>query len=708
MSVKYDDSSIDRLIGADRVRKRPEAMLGSSGIDGAKHGFEELYGNALDEHGDGYGDKFDIKRYSDGSLSLRDYGRGVPLGWNDKSTVKNWNWHVIYNDLYGGGKYNTNQKELSLIQDWRQFNAKKFRYLYAVGLNGLGGAATQYTSEYFIVKSYRGGRCTSRSFKKGMPLVNGEPFDMFSATPEQVALIPEEIEDTAEPNGTFIRWKPDPEVFSDTNITADWLLETCKDIANVCGIEINFEDESTGQEVTIPAGTLADALKDHAGSNITSEDGIYSANAFDHGTIEVEGKPFIWVCQCDLVFVFTDSEVPVSCYHNSVKKRIGVQYDAVYDAINVFMSEVCKQRGIKIDKRDYAGTITAVVSTKSNYASNRGQTKDGVDDAFIFGIIKRCLLEKLRLEYGKGNEYIEAIIQKAIEEANFRREQEALRVLAKAAVKVKREKAPIKFVSCDAYEEKRYKDVELWLTEGDSAAGEVKKARSAVYQALYPLKGKGLNVAKASIEKILSNNEIRELFAILGTGLDIHIDGEKLFDINDLKVGKIIFGTDADVDGFHIRVLLFLIFYLYAPKLIQAGIIFIAETPRFGIELNDGTMLYARDDKMRDSIVEEYGSSILRISRYKGLGELPAHILRETTVDPRTRTLVPIDCDFANQLEVDLIDALFGADKFGQRKAIVSAILGVDVTDIMEDDALELFDDEEEFDDGIEYERVEF
>ena len=194
----------------------------------------------------------------------------------------------------------------------------------------------------------------------------------------------------------------------------------------------------------------------------------------------------------------------------------------------------------------------------------------------------------------------------------------------------------------------------------------------------------------------------------MGTGLDIHIDGEKLFDINDLKVGKIIFGTDADVDGFHIRVLLFLLFYLYAPKLIQAGIIFIAETPRFGIELNDGTMLYARDDKMRDSIVEEYGSSILRISRYKGLGELPAHILRETTVDPRTRTLVPIDCDFANQLEVDLIDALFGADKFGQRKAIVSAILGVDVTDIMEDDALELFDDEEEFDDGIEYERVEF
>ena len=485
------------------------------------------------------------------------------------------------------------------------------------------------------------------------------------------------------------------------------MLETCKDIANVCGIEINFEDEATGQNVTMPAGTLSDALKDHAGDRLTSDEGIYSADAFDHGTIEVEGKPFIWVCQCDLVFGFTNSEVPVACYHNSVKKRIGVQYEAVSDAINTFMAEVCKQRGIKIDKRDYAGTITAVVSTKSNYASNRGQTKDGVDDAFIFSIIKRCMLDKLRLAYGKGNEFIEAIMQKAVEEANFRREQEALRVLAKAAVKVKREKAPDKFVSCDAYEEKRYKDVELWLTEGDSALGAVKKARSAVYQALYPLRGKGLNVAKASKEKILSNREIRELFAIIGTGLDIHIEGEKLFDIADLKVGKIIFGTDADDDGFHIRVLLFLIFYLYAPKLLLAGIIFIAETPRFGIELNDGTMLYARDDIARDKIIAEHDSSIIRVSRYKGLGEVPANILKETTVDPRTRTLVPIDCDFANQLEVDLIDALFGADKFSQRKAIVSEILGVDISDIMEDDALELFDDEE-VTDGIEYERVEF
>ena len=251
MGVNYDDSSIGQLIGADRIRTRPASMLGSSSLDGAKHGFTEIYGNSLDEHSAGFGKQLDIKYYKDASVSVRDYGRGVPLGWNNNEKIRNWNWHTIYNELYAGGKYETNQEALSKIKDWSNFDATQFSYLYSVGLNGLGAASTQYTSEYFVVKSYRDGKCTSRSFERGIPLVNGKPFDMFTATQEEIESIPEEICDTDEPNGTFVHWKPDDSVFDGTDMGADWLFETCKDIAGVAGITLVFENECTGEKVTI-------------------------------------------------------------------------------------------------------------------------------------------------------------------------------------------------------------------------------------------------------------------------------------------------------------------------------------------------------------------------------------------------------------------------------------------------------------------------
>ena len=711
MSQKYDDSSIEVLIGADRIRKRPASMLGSSGLAGARHGFTEIYGNALDEHSAGFGTRLDVKYYADGSVSLRDYGRGVPLGWNDNPTVKNWNWHTIYNELYGGGKYTTYQDELKAITDWGSFNPTLYNYLFSVGLNGLGAASTQYTSEFFTVKSYRNGECKSRSFERGIPLVNGEPFDMFSATQEQIEAIPEEISTTDEPDGTFIHWKPDNTVFDDVNIGSSWLFETCKDVAAIAGIELHFEDENTGKEVVIASGTLSDIVVEHSGNVLLLDDEgepiILTANQFGHGNTKVEGKDFIWVCKCDIAFGFTKKEIPHACYHNSVKMISGRQYEAIQDAIASFMIEKGRERGVKVDKRDYDGVMNVAVSTYSNHASFRNQTKDAVDDMFIYSIIKETLLQKLQIEYGKGNEAIKAVVDRVIDEATTRIQTAELADLARKVAKVKREKAPGKFVSCDAYEQKKYEEVELWITEGDSAAGSVKNARDSKYQAIFPIRGKGLNVAKAGIKKVLANKEIRDIFAILGTGFDLDIRGEKFFNLDDLKVGKIIIATDADEDGYQIRVLLFLTFYLLAPQLITSGKVFIAETPRFGIDLSDGRRLYARNDEARDAIIAEYGARITHIGRYKGLGEVNADILRETTVAPATRTLIPVDCDLQNQTERDLIDALFGADKFNQRKAIISTVLGADVTDMLSDNALLIGElEDSDIEDGIDYETV--
>lgn len=711
MSQVYDDSSIDQLLGAERIRKRPASMLGSSGLAGARHGFTEIYGNALDEHSAGYGNRLDVVYYKDGSISLRDYGRGVPLGWNDKDKIKNWNWHIIYNELYGGGKYETNQEALKAITDWDSFDPTAFNYLFSVGLNGLGAASTQYTSEFFEVKSYRDGKCTSRSFERGIPLVNGKQFDMFSATQEEIEAIPEEIVDTDEANGTFIHWKPDDTVFDDVNIGGDWLFETCKDVAGVTGVELHFVDENTGKDVTIPAGSLVDVVVDHAGKNlVASEDGepfVLTTDSFTHGRTKVEGKDFVWVCKCEVAFGFTKNEVPVSCFHNSVRMISGAQYDAVQDAISAFLTEKCKMKGVKVDKKDYLGTFGVAVSTYSNYASFRNQTKDAVDDLFIYQTVRDALLNKLQIEYGKGTPEIVALVDRVVEEAVNRIQTAELSELARKTSKLKREKAPDKFVSCDAYEQKRYDEVELWITEGDSAAGAVKDARDGSFQAIFPIRGKGLNVAKADLKKILANQEIKKIFAILGTGFDLNIKGEKFFNMDDLKVGKIIIATDADEDGYQIRVLLFLTFYKLAPRLITEGKVFIAETPRFGIDLSDGTRVYAKDDAMRDELIKKYAGRITHIGRYKGLGEVNEDILRETTVAPETRTLIPVDCDLNNQTERDLIDALFGADKYKQRKSIISTVLGADVVDMLNDSALLIGEIENsDIDEGVEYEEV--
>lgn len=685
MSREYDNSSIDLQIGANRIRLRPASMLGSSGLAGARHGFTEIYGNALDEHTSGYGNRFDVTYYQDGSVSLRDYGRGVPLGWNDKPHIKNWNWHVIYNELYGGGKYETNQDALSKIKDWNKFNPKNFNYLYSVGLNGLGAASTQYTSEFFIVKSYKNGKVTKREFKRGIPLVNGEPFNMFTATQQEIEGIPEEIEDTDEPDGTFVHWKPDDTVFDDIKLGSDWLLTTCRDIASIAGIELHFKDYNKNIDIVIEPSTLEDLVQVKSKGELVlhnEEPVILKTHNFVHGKTKVEGKTnFVYVAECDIAVGFTKTNCKNACYHNAVKMVNGMQYEAIDDALYQFLSEQAKGRGVKITTSDYDTSFCVVVSSYSNYASFRNQTKDGIDDQFIYTMVHDAILNLLKEEIAKGNEEVVKLVDRVVKEAEIRIAAKEQAQMLKEAAKVANQtkvKDVNKFTSCDAYEHKEYDKAELWIAEGDSAKGAIVQARDGKFQAVLPIRGKAINVTKNSLKAILANEEIKSIFALLGTGYDLNIEGEKTFAIEDLKFNKIVFATDADEDGYQIRVLLFLIFYKLAPELIRQGHVYIAETPRFGIDLFDGTRVYARNDEARDKIIKEH-PDYKHIERYKGLGEMDADVLAETTVDPKTRDLIPVTCDFDNPFEVELIDALFGADIYNQRKQIITSALGGDI-----------------------------
>lgn len=702
-SAKYGDDSIDQLLGAERVRRRPAAMLGSSGIDGARHGFTEIYGNALDEATSGYGDRLDVCYYADGSVSVRDYGRGVPLGWNDK--LRSWNWHIIYNELYGGGKYTKNQEELHKVSDWSKFNELDYNYLYSVGLNGLGAASTQYTSEFFEVHSFRDGKVTKVRFEKGLPIINGKPVNVFREQVNMEDLAPV-VEDTDEPNGTFVKWKPDADVFTDTNITGKWLLETCEGITNVAHINLNFKDEQTGTEVSIPAGDLATLIKNVGGNRLhfdaDDEPVIFSGEAFNHGTTKVEqDEHYIWVCRVNFAMGITDSNVPNRCYHNAVKMSSGIQYEAVNYAIKRFFDDIARTRGIKLEYSDYANVFTVAVSSYSNYASFRSQTKDAVDNDFIYDLIADAILRKLNFELGKGNKQLLEVIERVMSEAQTRitiREYANQVRLAKKAAKTSKE--PEKFMTCRAYRDKRYDEAELWITEGDSAGGAVGMARNSDFQAVIPVRGKFLNVLKASLDKILKNGVISDITSTIGTGMDI---GEGLFDASACRFNKIIIATDADVDGFQIRVLLFNLFYRLMPQLLVDGKVYIAETPRFEIVLYDGTREYARDDKERDQIIAENAGNIRTVNRFKGLGEMDADVLRETTVHPATRRLIPVTLDLKDKLTTDLIDAMFGADKEHRRKTLLIEALGADVGDLLdasdsllsEIDALDIEEDTE-------------
>lgn len=700
----YDDSSIDQLLGAERIRKRPASMLGSSGLAGARHGFTEIYGNALDEASSGFGTKLEVTYHSDGSISLRDYGRGVPLGWNDKR--KTYNWHIIYNDLYGGGKYNNNQTELSQIKDWSTFDEKLYNYLYSVGLNGLGAASTQYTSEYFIVESYRGGVCTKMRFEKGLPIIDGKPVDVFRTHYDMNSFVPV-TEETDQPDGTYIRWKPDDEVFTDTNIGGDWLYDVCRDIAYVAHIDLYFKDEQNNVEEVIPAGDLSDLLNNKYEGKLMKFDDtpaeIYTASNFDHGNITVEGKPFIWVCRVNVAIGLAGGKgLDNCCYHNSVKMSGGSQYEGISSAIRDFFAERSAQRGIRLEYEDYHNIFVVAVSSYSNYASFRNQTKDEVDNAFIMSLVKKTVLDKLNTEFGKGNPEILDAVERVVHEAETRI---AIREAAKQireAKKAVKNKTPNKFATCHAYIKKNYASAELWIVEGDSALGAIKQARDSSFQAIFPISGKCLNVLKSSIDKIVKNAVIGDIFSLLGTGMDIgHTD---LFNIDDLRFGKIIFATDADEDGFQIRVLLFLIFYMLAPELLKQNRVYIAETPRFEIKLSDGTSVFARDDSQRDELLQSNAGRVIAVNRFKGLGEVNPDVLRQTTVHPDTRNLVPLTIDFDDETTRELIDALFGADKYHQRKEILTAALGDEVAEMLERSSMMLEEIEDaDIDDGIEY-----
>lgn len=648
-SEEYGEDSISKLEGEKRVRMRPEALLGSKGIDGAKHTVIEIIGNATDERLSGYGDRLDIELHDDDSISVRDYGRGVPLGWNEKA--KDWNYYLIYEELYAGGKYGDEkrQKILKRIDEadaWDSFDILDFKGMVSIGLNGLGCSATQCSSSYCEVVSYRDGKASRMEYRNGKHCLDEL-----------------EITDTDEPNGTYVHWKPDDKVFTDTKIPSKWLRALCKQISYVSGFTVNYTHNGKTDEYV--GKTLEDEMRDSVGN------AVYATNKVH--MLDNEGD----MCVCQAEVVIGEGGRGTEYFHNRVEMHGGVHSTSFSTAVSSFFDSIRSEYGIKFRDSDYAGKISVISSTLSNKMSARNQTKDSLDDQFIFLCLYECILNTLKSEYTKGTPWLMKVVHDAVENAKNRIAlAEMSKNLQSVERSIKRHKTSEKFVSCEAYEQGKAEEVEYFIVEGDSAGGRVKTARDSYYQCYLAIRGKSLNVYKATIDQLIANNEIKDMISSLGCGIDLGIDGYESFDISKLKVGKIIFLADADVDGDHILMLLFLICLKLFPELLYEGKIYVAETPLYVINCTDNTAVYCMNNEELEAKRKEIGESNIRtIDRFKGLGETEADVLWETTLNPEKRVLRQLKIERNDMELADALEVLFGKSTARRKQAILGSMM---------------------------------
>ena len=667
MANNYDDNSIKSLKGAERVRMRPGVMFGSDDIKGAFHTFKEIIGNSTDEGRSGYGDLIEVVYYTDGSISVRDYGRGVPMGWNESEG--RYNWDLIFNELYAGGKYETDGEN----------------YKYSVGLNGLGAASTQYTSEWFIVESFKEDKIYRKEFKKGYPV------------DEEMSERPNDTGKT----GTFIHWKVDNDVFPDTNFPFKMFKDYCEGQAHINSINFKVTDEHTGEVIFVEGEGVEKYLTNQLGDKVIE---TFSKKSKKEG-VERNSK---YSTECEVILSITEEcNSKYMYFHNTANINTGVHISAVQDSINKFFKDLGKQNGVTIQPYDYNDYLSVAVSSYSNITSYANQTKDGVSNQFIYDIIYTTVEDILNEGVLKGKESIKTLIDNVIGAALARKkakEIEAQERLVRKTTSNSRNKKPEKFVDC---REKKPEKRELFIVEGDSAKGSCKLARDGSFQAILPIKGKIINCLKASIEDILGdggtgkdakkgNQEVLDIVSTVGTGVDLGNNSD-LFDISKLKYNKIIICTDGDVDGFQIRCLLYTVFYRLMPQLLRDGYVYVAETPLFELITNKG-IFFAYSVAEKEKMVKEFPSKgivIKKINRSKGLGENDPDMMWETTMNPETRRLVKLDIDVREQVVRDISNMLFGLDQYKERKEFIFEMLGQGLQDLVETmDGLALETDE--------------
>lgn len=636
---KYGNHSITALKGADRVRLRPGVIFGSDGIEGCQHSIFEILSNSIDEAREGFGNQIEIIRYSDKSISIRDYGRGIPLDYNQKED--RYNWELVFCELYAGGKYGTNVGE---------------NYEYSLGLNGLGTCATQYSSEYMDVEVYRDGQCYNLHFEKG---VNIGGLGKKSVKTNET--------------GTYIKWRPDRDVFTDINVSIEYLKDVIKKQAVVNkGLTFNLFDEELQEEFVF---CYENGIIDYI-SEISREKEISKIQYFETSTQgrDREDKPS-YKLKMQVAFCFNNEINSIEYYHNSSFLEHGGSPDKAVKSAFLYEIDKCiKQRGkyskdeSKVTFVDIQDSLILISNSFSTMTSYENQTKKSITNKFIQEAMTDFLKQQLEIYFIENKLETDRVIEQILVNKRSRETAEKTRVNIKKKLggNIDINNRVKKFVDC------KTKDIskrEIYIVEGDSALGSCKMGRNAEFQAIIPVRGKILNCLKAEYENIFKNDIIVDLLRVLGCGVEIKSKHNKdlhTFDLDNLKWNKIIICTDADVDGFQIRTLILAMFYRLTPTLINKGKVFIAESPLFEITNKDKT-LFAYSDKEKTQIVSKIKGKY-SIQRSKGLGENEPEMMWLTTMNPITRRLIQVlpgvDEDANQVFDMFLGDNLQGRKDF--------------------------------------------
>jgi len=636
----YNNESITSLKGADRVRQRPSVIFGSDGLDGCQHSIFEILSNSIDEAREGYGSTIEVTRFSNHSILVRDYGRGVPVDFNQKEGV--FNWELIFCELYAGGKYQNNSGE---------------NYEYSLGLNGLGSCATQYSSAYMDVEVFRDDTCYQLHFEKG------ENVGGLSKSPS-----------SQNETGTCIHWKPDREVFTDIAVPLSYFQDILKKQAIVnAGLTFILYDESSDTHFRF---FYENGIKNYV-EELDQGKGITAISYLETETKgkDREDKPE-YKLKFQTAFCFNNETNLLEYFHNSSFLEYGgapdkaVRSSFVY-AIDHYLKDnnLYKKDEKKITFTDIEDSLILIINSFSTITSYENQTKKSITNKFIQEAMTEFFKQQLEIYFIENKIEADKIAAQVLANKRSRETAEKTRISIRKKLtgNLDLNNRVEKFVNC------RTKDLtrrEIYIVEGDSALGACKLGRDSEFQAIIPVRGKILNCLKSDFNKILNNDIITDLLKVLGCGVEIkskHIDGINSFDLSQLRWAKVIICTDADVDGFQIRTLILTMLYRLVPTLIAEKKIFIAESPLYEITSGKDTY-FAYSDAEKKEIVSTLKGKY-KINRSKGLGENQPEMMWQTTMNPASRRLIQVTPDDLVRTK-EMFELLLGENLIGRKSFI--------------------------------------
>lgn len=630
---QYTGSQIVVLEGLEAVRKRPGMYIGSTGSRGLHHLIWEIIDNAIDEHLAGFCSEIKIILQKDGGITIQDNGRGIPVDIHPTKKIPTA--RVVYTILHAGGKFGGSV------------------YKVSGGLHGVGASVVNALSSRMIAEIKREGKVYRDEYQNG-----GHP-----VTELEDGFLPVVGKCNKSDTGTKVTFYPDDTIFETIEFKADTIKKKLKEIAFLNkNLLIRFTDQNTGEETSYQEEFGIKSFVAYLNREATSlhADPVYVEGS--SGEIEVE-----------VALQYTDSYTEqINAYCNRINVVDGGTLvtgfkTALTRVMNQYARElgVLKEKDENFDGKDIRNGLVAIISIKHPDPQFEGQTKTKLGNTDAKSAVDEVFAAEVQRYFDKNLEVLKSILDNSMKSYAARRAGD------KARTAVMKQLSDVdtrsKLASCSS---KKPEECEVYIVEGDSAGGTVKTARNRRIQAVLPLRGKILNVEKSSLEKILLNNEIKSMIASFGCGI-----GDE-FDINKLRFGKIIILTDADVDGAHISTLLLTFFYRFMPELILEGKIFRGLPPLYKVEYE--TMLKGKKKKQSEYLFNDFEldkfrkkteNKIINLQRYKGLGEMDANQLWETTLNPETRVLAQIT--ISDTVEADEITNTLMSSNVPPRKSFI-------------------------------------